>query len=67
MLLRLEPDRQAFSEPATLLCAEGVRVGRSASGDTLLYHDGPYGVHPDQAIRLGWCRLADPEPATIQG
>lgn len=66
-LLRLEPDPQVTSEPVTLLCGEDVRVGLSASGDTLLYRDGPYGVQPDQAIRLGWCRLAGPEPAKVEG
>jgi hypothetical protein len=58
-IIRLEPDREAPSQPLVLLCEDGVRVGRSATGDTLLYRDGPYGVQPDQAIRLGWGRLLD--------
>jgi len=60
-IIRLEPDPEAPSEPVTLVCDDGVRVGRSAIGDTLLYRDGPYGVNPDQAIRLGWGHLVDPD------
>jgi len=63
-VIRLEPDPGVPAEPLTLVCTDEVRVSRSATGDALLYRDGPYGVQPDQAIRLGWCSLAEPEGAS---
>lgn len=60
---RLESDGVTPSERVKLVCLAGVRASRSAAGELLLYHEGPYGVHPEQAIQLGWCRLAEADPA----
>ncbi|MCC2672859.1 MAG: hypothetical protein K0Q72_5331 [Armatimonadetes bacterium] len=60
---RLEAENQPVGDNVVLHCRDEVRVGRSAVGNLLLYADGPYGVHPDQAIQLGWCRLSDTEEA----
>ena len=58
---RLETDERLSGEKIVLSCRDEVRVGRSGVGSLLLYGDGPYGVHPEQAIRLGWCHLCEEE------
>lgn len=63
--LRLEPEVESPFEELLLVCSDEVRVGRSATGETLLYRDGPYGMQPEQAIQLGWVRLVEPEPASM--
>lgn len=51
---------ESYAQPLVIGLAEGVRVGRSGAGKTLLYREGwTYGMTLGAALELGWCWNVD--------